>query len=51
MPSILFETGYLTNAVDAAYIDSSEGQRQIAQGMKSAIETHFARRLYRVASR
>jgi N-acetylmuramoyl-L-alanine amidase len=51
VPSILFETGYLTNVVDAAYIESPEGQRQIAQGMKSAIETHFARRLYRIASR
>jgi N-acetylmuramoyl-L-alanine amidase len=51
VPSILFETGYLTNAVDAAYIESPEGQRQIAAGMKSAIETHFARRLYRVAAR
>jgi N-acetylmuramoyl-L-alanine amidase len=45
MPSILFETGYLTNPVDSAYIQSEEGQRQIALGMKSAIETHFARRL------
>src|SRR3954469_68217 len=51
VPSILFETGSLTNNIDAAYIESPEGQRQIAQGMKSAIETHFARRLYRVASR
>ena len=51
VPSILFETGYLTNATDAAYIESPEGQKQIAQGMKSAIETHFARRLYRIASR
>jgi N-acetylmuramoyl-L-alanine amidase len=51
VPSILFETGYLTNTTDAAYIESADGQRQIAQGMKSAIETHFARRLYRIASR
>jgi N-acetylmuramoyl-L-alanine amidase len=51
VPSILFETGYLTNATDAAYIESPEGQQQIALGMKSAIETHFARRLYRIASR
>ena len=51
VPSILFETGYLTNPTDAAYIQSPEGQRQIALGMKSAIETHFARRLYRIASR
>jgi N-acetylmuramoyl-L-alanine amidase len=51
VPSILFETGYLTNATDTAYIGSDEGRRQIALGMKSAIETHFARRLVRVAAR
>jgi N-acetylmuramoyl-L-alanine amidase len=51
VPSILFETGYLTNPTDTAYIASAEGRRQIAQGMKSAIETHFARRLVRVAGR
>ena len=51
VPSILFETGYLTNPVDAAYIQSPEGQRQIAAGMKSAIEVHFARRRIQVASR
>ncbi len=51
VPSILFETGYLTNPTDAAYIASPEGRQQIALGMKSAIETHFARRLVRVASR
>ncbi len=51
VPSILFETGYLTNAVDTAYIGSAEGRKQIAMGMKSAIETHFARRLVRVAAR
>jgi N-acetylmuramoyl-L-alanine amidase len=51
VPSILFETGYLTNPTDAAYISSPEGRRQIALGMRSAIETHFARRLVRVAGR
>jgi N-acetylmuramoyl-L-alanine amidase len=51
VPSILFETGYLTNPADAAYIASPEGRKQIALGMKSAIETHFARRLVRVAGR
>ena len=51
VPSILFETGYLTNPTDTAYIASPEGRRQIALGMKSAIETHFARRLVRVAGR
>jgi N-acetylmuramoyl-L-alanine amidase len=51
VPSILFETGYLTNPVDAAYLHSPEGQKQIALGLKNAIEVHFARRLVRVAQR
>jgi len=50
VPSILFETGYLTNPADAAYIESAEGRSQIAAGMRSAIETHFARRRYGVAA-
>jgi N-acetylmuramoyl-L-alanine amidase len=45
VPSILFETGYLTNPTDAAYINSPQGQKQIALGMRRAIEAHFARRL------
>ena len=45
MPSLLFESGYLTNPVDAAYIQSTEGRREIAEGMRRAIEAHFARRL------
>ena len=44
IPSILFESGYLTNEVDAAYVQSPEGRRQIADGMRRAIEAHFARR-------
>jgi N-acetylmuramoyl-L-alanine amidase len=51
VPSILLETGYLTNAADAAYIESPEGRKQIAAGMRSAIETHFARRRYGVGAR
>ena len=51
VPSILFETGYLTNAVDVGYIHSPEGQKQIALGMRRAIEVHFARRLVDVARR
>jgi len=45
IPSILFESGYLTNATDAAYISSPQGRQQIAEGMRRAIEAHFARRL------
>jgi N-acetylmuramoyl-L-alanine amidase len=51
VPSILFETGYVTNPVDLAYIQSAAGQKQIALGMRSAIEAHFARRLVQIASR
>jgi N-acetylmuramoyl-L-alanine amidase len=51
MPSILFESGYLTNPDDSAYIQSAEGRRQIATGMRRAIEAHFARRLVRMGRR
>ena len=44
IPSILFESGYLTNETDVAYINSAEGRREIAEGMRRAIEAHFARR-------
>ena len=44
VPSVLFESGYLTNEVDVDYVSSPEGRRQIATGMRRAIEAHFARR-------
>ena len=44
-PSILFETGYISNADDAAFLSSREGQSQIARGVARAIEVHFARKL------
>ena len=47
IPSILFESGYLTNATDASYIQSPEGRAQIAAGMRQAIEAQFARRFLR----
>ena len=51
IPSILFESGYLTNAADAAYIQSADGRRQIAVGIRRAVEAHFARRMTRIAER
>ena len=51
IPSILFESGYLTNATDARYIQSPEGQKQIAVGIRRAVEAHFARRMIRTAQR
>lgn len=44
IPSVLFESGYLTNETDTRYILSPEGRQQIATGMQRAIEAHFARR-------
>ncbi|MEA1015451.1 N-acetylmuramoyl-L-alanine amidase [Sphingosinicella sp. LY1275] len=51
IPSILFEAGYLTNSDDVAYIHSAEGRQQIATGMRSAIETYFAKHNVRSAAR
>lgn len=45
MPSILFETGYISNPRDAAFIDSAEGRQRIAQSIERAVEVHFARRM------
>ena len=45
IPSILFEAGYLSNTRDAADLQSAEGRARIADGMRRAIEAHFARRI------
>jgi N-acetylmuramoyl-L-alanine amidase len=45
MPSILFETGYISNPSDAAFIDSPDGRKRIAESILRAVEVHFARRL------
>ncbi|WP_374298172.1 N-acetylmuramoyl-L-alanine amidase, partial [Sphingomonas sp.] len=44
MPSILFETGYISNPVDAAFLDSKAGRERIAESVKRAVEVYFARR-------
>lgn len=44
IPSVLFESGYLTNEADSQYIGSPEGRQSIANGLQRAIEAHFARR-------
>ncbi len=44
-PSILFETGYISNASDAAFLSSASGQQKIGRSVASAIQVHFARRL------
>lgn len=45
MPSVLFETGYISNPNDLAFIDSPDGRDRIARGVRRAVEIHFARRL------
>ena len=45
MPSILLETGYISNAQDAAFLDSRGGRKRIAESIEKAVEIHFARRL------
>lgn len=44
-PSILFETGFMSNDQDAAFLASSEGQRSIARGVRDAVQIHFARQI------
>ncbi|PEQ10616.1 N-acetylmuramoyl-L-alanine amidase [Novosphingobium sp. PC22D] len=44
IPSILFETGYINNAEDGAFIASDSGQRKVAQVAARAIRAFFARR-------
>lgn len=45
VPSVLMETGYLSNEDDARQLFSSEGQQRIGRGIAGAIQAHFARRI------
>lgn len=45
MPSVLLETGFITNPTDAQRIASADGQAAIARGVRQAVLTHFARRI------
>lgn len=45
MPSVLFETGYISNNGDAAFLASDEGRRKVAESVRKAVEIHFATRL------
>jgi N-acetylmuramoyl-L-alanine amidase len=45
MPSVLFETGYISNPNDAAFLDSPDGRRRIAESVERAVEVNFARKL------
>lgn len=45
MPSILFETGYISNKDDAEFLGSKEGRERVAESVSRATEIYFARRL------
>ncbi len=42
VPSILLETGYLTNRDDARMLNSRSGQRKIARAVLAAVDDYFA---------
>ncbi len=44
-PSVLFETGYLSNADDAVFLSSAAGRQKVARSVASAVQAHFARKL------
>ena len=44
-PSVLFETGYLSNEADATSLASQSGQGKVARALANAIQVHFARRI------
>ncbi len=44
-PSVLFETGYISNQADAEFLGSAVGQQKIGRTVASAIQVHFARRI------
>lgn len=43
IPSVLLETGYISNDKDGRMLASPSGQRRIARGIARAITVHFAR--------
>ena len=45
VPSVLLETGYISNDADLRLLFSRDYQRNIALGVRRAVEAHFARRL------
>lgn len=44
VPSVLLETGYISNAEDARMLAGRAGQRRIAQGVARAIRVYFAKK-------
>jgi N-acetylmuramoyl-L-alanine amidase len=45
VPSVLIETGYMSNEDDSKFLFSGEGQKAIALGVRKAVERYFERRV------
>ncbi len=45
VPSILLETGYMSNALDSKFLFSEDGQKIIGRGVARAVEHFFERRV------
>ena len=45
LPSVLYETGYISNPQDAAWLNSSQGRDAFAKATARAIRVYFARNL------
>lgn len=44
-PSVLFETGFISNKDDAEFLASKAGQQRVARGVRDAVQIHFARQI------
>ncbi len=45
VPSVLVETGYVSNEQDSRFLFSEAGQQAIAEGVAKAVDAHLVRRL------
>ncbi len=45
VPSVLYETGYMSNEQDVAWLTSAAGRDAIATGIAGAVSAHFARQI------
>jgi N-acetylmuramoyl-L-alanine amidase len=43
VPSVLLETGYISNAADVARLITPEGRAQFSEAVARSIRVHFAR--------
>lgn len=41
MPSVLIETGFLTNKAEGSYLNSKKGQKEISQSIAQAVQSYF----------